>query len=961
MATGPSLTSAAAATGLKASNAMSCLRLILICALISYSWLPSAGTETERIYLSGRDKDHTVNWDFMCTTGAKSAEWTSISVPSNWDVLGFGMLNYKKDIETALDEHGLYRYKFDAPKAWVDKRVFIVFEGSMTDTTVRINGQTAGPIHQGGFYRFKYEVTDLLKLGDQNLLEVDVAKHSANESVNKAERTADYWVFGGIYRPVYLEVVPQQFIERVAINAQAVGNFTADVFVDGDTGANRIEAQIVELNGTPVSEPFAVELAGETARLTTEIKEPRQWTAETPNLYRVEFRLLRGDKVVHRTSERFGFRTVEVRQGDGIYVNGKRVVLKGVNRHSTWPDSGRCLSEEVHRLDIETIKDMNMNAVRMSHYPPDVEFLNLCDELGLYVLDELAGWHWHYDTPTGRKLAKSLVKRDVNHPCVLFWDNGNEGGFNVALDEVFREFDPQKREVLHAWEAYRFINTAHYLEYDRAKVASQGAPTRHGPTEVYQEWEDVNDPNKYIYMPTEMLHGLYDGGGGAGLADYWKLMRKSPVLGGGFMWVLFDEGIKRPDGSIDCAGNQGPDGLVGPYRQREGSFYTVKEIWSPIVVTRGNNDTLTIENRYDITNAKECKLTWQLRRMRGPHEKGAGFTVVAEDTVPVPHIPPGKDGTLALNLPDAHDADVLAVRVDDPHGRELWTWAWPLKQFAPSQILPRNGKPPMPQLTETAGGLKILSGECEFSIDKKTGLLSRVERAGKQFSFGNGPIATSGESTLKSLTHNSRDGLLSVVTIFEGALKTVSWRFNGTGAAECAYTYHAEGPRDYYGVTFDYPEKLVRGKKWLGDGPFRVWKNRCHGVSLNVWENKYNNTITGYSAWEYPEFKGCFSNVRWLQLDTKEGPITIVPDNNETFVQVLTPEFPPDELEGETKVNLPKCGIALLDAIPPVGSKFKTAATTGPKGQPNVGKGTYHGSVSFYFGELPEDSDWSHH
>ena len=536
---------------------MNSVRLILLFALMLCSCAHALSQETERVYLSGRDRDHTVDWEFMCTTGAKSGKWTTIPVPSNWDVLGFGMLNYKKDIETALDEHGLYDTSSTAPQAWADKRVFIVLEGAMTDTSVKINGQSAGPTHQGGFYRFKYEITDLVKLGDQNLLEVDVAKHSANESVNKAERTADFWVFGGIYRPVYLEVVPQQFIERVAIDAQADGKFTADVFLDAMDDADRVEARITELDGTLVGEPFAVAIERNRAQVSTQIESPRQWTAETPYLYRVEFRLMRGDEVVHRASERFGFRTIEVRQGDGIYVNGQRVVLKGVNRHSTWPDSGRCLSEEVHRLDIETMKDMNMNAVRMSHYPPDVEFLDLCDEMGLYVLDELAGWHWHYDTPTGRKLVESLVTRDVNHPCVLFWDNGNEGGFNVALDEVFRQFDPQQREVLHAWEAYRFVNTAHYLEYDRAKVASQGAPTRHGPTEVYQEWEDVNDPNKYIYMPTEMLHGLYDGGGGAGLADYWELMRKSPVLGGAFLWVLFDEGIKRPDGTIDCAGNQG--------------------------------------------------------------------------------------------------------------------------------------------------------------------------------------------------------------------------------------------------------------------------------------------------------------------------------------------------------------------------------------------------------------------
>ena len=142
------------------------------------------------------------------------------------------------------------------------------------------------------------------------------------------------------------------------------------------------------------------------ATIKAPVDSPKLWTAETPNLYRVEVRLKRGKKVLHEFTERFGFRTFEVRDSDGLYLNGQKLILKGVNRHSFWPDSGRCLSEAVHRLDITTIKEMNGNAVRMSHYPPDAEFLDLCDELGLYVLDELAGWHNAYDTDIGTKLVE---------------------------------------------------------------------------------------------------------------------------------------------------------------------------------------------------------------------------------------------------------------------------------------------------------------------------------------------------------------------------------------------------------------------------------------------------------------------------------------------------------------------------------------------------------------------------
>jgi hypothetical protein len=148
---------------------------------------------------------------------------------------------------------------------------------------------------------------------------------------------------------------------------------------------------------------------------------------------------------------------------------------------------------------------------------------------------------------------------------------------------------------------------------------------------------------------------------------------------------------------------------------------------------------------------------------------------------------------------------------------------------------------------------------------------------------------------------------------------------------------------------------LVKSKKWLGNGPYRVWQNRRPGGTLNVWENDYNNTITGYRDWVYPEFKGCFSDVRWLQLETTEGRITAVPENPEMFVQVLTPEFPPAKIQGKTAVPLPKAGLAFLDIIPPIGSKFHGPDEGGPQGALNQASGEYHGSVSFYFGAMPNN------
>ncbi len=158
-------------------------------------------------------------------------------------------------------------------------------------------------------------------------------------------------------------------------------------------------------------------------------------------------------------------------------------------------------------------------------------------------------------------------------------------------------------------------------------------------------------------MPTEFQHGLFDGGGGAGLADYWNMMSASKYLGGGFIWALLDAGIKRPDtGQIDTAGNQAPDGIVGPYRQREASFYAIKQIWSPIEVTRNSDETFLVENHYSFLNASQCRFTWQLRQFPDPDKSDLDSVVVSQGVADSPAIPPGDHGILKLNLPKTSES-----------------------------------------------------------------------------------------------------------------------------------------------------------------------------------------------------------------------------------------------------------------------------------------------------------------
>jgi len=198
------------------------VKTVLSFFFLTLTALQISAQQTEIQYLSGRGKDDGVLWDFKVSEGMKAGVWDKIPVPSNWELQGFGKYNYgfNKEINKGK-EVGVYKYRFRVPDMWNTKLVRLVFEGVMTDAEVKINGKLAGEIHQGSFYVFKYDIGKLIRPGKDNLLEVKVAKHSANKSVNAAEREGDFWIFGGIFRPVYLEALPQNHVERVSLVTQS--------------------------------------------------------------------------------------------------------------------------------------------------------------------------------------------------------------------------------------------------------------------------------------------------------------------------------------------------------------------------------------------------------------------------------------------------------------------------------------------------------------------------------------------------------------------------------------------------------------------------------------------------------------------------------------------------------------------------------------------------------------------
>ncbi|HET9571781.1 MAG TPA: glycoside hydrolase family 2 TIM barrel-domain containing protein [Bacteroidales bacterium] len=890
--------------------------LFLVCLLWLIS-LSMGAVNTEIKYLSGMDKDHTVTWDFYCTKGMNSNVWSTIQVPSQWEQQGFGAYNYGQG-DPINKEQGLYKYHFNVSKSWRGKKVQIVFEGSMTDTEVKINGKPAGPVHQGAFYQFKYDISRLLNYGAENLLEVTVSKESADSSINRAERRGDYWDFGGIFRPVYLEALPRTYIQRVAIDAKADGRFQMDVFLEGIQKEVTLEAQVQTLEGVPFGPILVVKVPknSDKATLSGSFTHPALWNPETPHLYMVSVRLNDSKKNIHEMKQRFGFRTVEVRPNDGIYVNDKKVMFKGVCRHTFWPESGRCSSKSLSIQDVNTIKEMNMNAVRMSHYPPDQHFLDVCDSLGLFVLDELAGWQAYYKTETGKRLVKQMVTRDVNHPCIVLWDNGNEGGFNKELRNEYAKYDPQQRTVIEPWSKINGTDTKHYPGYRYV--------------------ENALTKGDLIYFPTEFLHGLYDGGLGAGLDDYWKLMTSSALSAGGFLWVFADEGIMRKDwnDSIDNHKNNAPDGILGPHREKEGSFYTIREIWSPVYIeTAPLGTSISVTNRFLYTNLNQCTFKGQLKKFTNAfpsrNSQWKSFNIAAPD------IKPGENGQLLPDWPsDLHSYDVFYLTALDPSGKTLHTWSWNLS--SPEVLAQKvSVKEPLPVISnEDANYIRLTSGQTSVSFSKTNGLLSEVTVNGTMLPLDNGPVFLGDTLTFKSIRKYASGKNQVVEVLFDQSPDCfVRWTFMVGGLLQLDYQYHPTGNQDFAGITFNFPEKLVTGARLMANGPYHVWKNRLKGLVFDIFDKRYNRTITG-ETYDYPEFKGFYANFYAVEIQNKILPFRIIAASPDQYLHLFTPDKP-SHLKGGVYPPFPTGDISILNGISAIGTKFTKPEVEGPESQKN--------------------------
>ncbi|MEM1179104.1 MAG: glycoside hydrolase family 2 TIM barrel-domain containing protein [Acidobacteriota bacterium] len=933
---------------------------------------PADPPATEIRYLSGTGYGDEVRWDFKLDsrTGRRAGVWSRLPVPSQWQQEGFGSYEYGHDDRKAGDI-GHYRHRFQVPESWAGRRIELVFDGVMTDTSVQIDGQQVGPVHQGGFYRFLYDVTGFVAAGAEHQLEVSVRQKSKSWSVEAAERDADYWVFGGIYRPVWLRALPAASIDHVAVDARHGGSLLARVRTVGAPESARVRAQVLAMDGGPVAELAAVPVEsgevldadlGPDAR-STEVRgtvdDVRSWSAETPHLYRLRLELIDGADVLHRHEETIGFRTVEWRTGAdgdrGFFVNGRRVLLRGVNRHAFWPASGRTVNRALDRRDVRLMKEMQLNAVRASHYPPDVSFLEACDEMGLYVIDELAGWHDAYGTRVGRRLVREMVERDVNHPSIVLWANGNEDGWNAKLDKEFARYDPQGRLVMHPRGLLEPIDSAHY------------------PT--WQEWvhgldlddprrREGKDPDGELHIATEALHGLFDGGAGAGLEEFWGRLRSSPRGVGLFLWAFTDEAVERTDlgRALDTDGNHAPDGVLGPYREPSGSVVALQQVFSPVgLVDVDTLDSggveLTLENRFDHLNFSDVELRSSWRRHDGGETRAGG----AE---PLPSASPGERVTLTFEPPAELPAETATLHVEGvARGWTVFERVFPL---VPPRLGERDG----------LGDLRVEEGETTVTLlaGAETGLeisrdLSTVAllAEGRRISLGAprvtedaqcglpGPESSkSGESQPPAEIELLVDAAgASALVSGAGCLERYIWTVRPNGRVELAWRVLGGPAAPLLGVVLEASPEVVASMEWIGEGPSRQWGNRLHGT----W-GRYSKRAADDPGlrWAHePKFRGYHrAGLVSLGLDAGEsvgdaasegGELVLELDPDQLFFGLFAPRFPEDSKTAVAVVHSPD-GLAFLHRLPPIGSKQNGAAELSPPA-PTGDPVSYSGRVVF--------------
>lgn len=878
-------------------------------------------------------------WDFHWSPDPahKSTNYDArIPVPSCWEMQGFGVPLYsnskypfKADPPRVMGEPptnftshaqrnpvGSYRTTFSVPDDWTGRRVVLHFAGVSSAMYIHVNGHEAG-YSEDSRSPAEFDVTDLVRAGT-NSLTAEVYKYSDGSYLEDQ----DMWRFAGIFRDVFVYCTPPvsvwDFFVQTGFDADGSNGTVRLHYTLRNTTAGAAEslrirlsidgARMLDESVSSVAPGFG---AAQTSGVVT-FRQPTAWSPESPQLYDAVIELLQSNRVVEARHEKIGFCSVRIR-GQEFTVNGRSIKIKGVNRHEFDPATGWTLSRERMVQDARLMKQANINFVRTSHYPNDPRWYEICNQVGLLVLDEANvethGLSYHARVLPGDRpewqpavvdRVRRMVVRDRNNPCVAIWSLGNEAGYGnafLAMREAVREADPQLRPIHYAdmnraadmdSQTYPTIEWLH--QHVAGKAVRKG---EHG--EVALKEQHGPYPSGKPFLMNEYAHAM--GNSLGNFKDYWDVIDANPILIGGFIWEWVDQTPYKtgPDGSRHFAyggdfGDQPNDGvfcckgLVDAERVPRPHYFEARKVHQ-YVKMRAIGGLVHVRNEYAFTNLREFVADWALT------EKGR---VVRTGALKRVDIPPGEERTVDVPWepgPDRFLTVRFRLQEDTPWAEAGYVVAW--EQFdLPGAILTAGPRPVAEWHREGEYWLASSRGGAA-RVDARTGRLVSWNAGGRErlaapldLNFWRVPTDNDNGWKTTSLMGAWKDaaGRAALDSLAAGSTGLAAvWRVQGSGTtARLTYNLQDDGnlrvalhlrlgarvpelPRA--GVTFAVPPGLSN-ICWYGRGPQENYIDRKSGAAVGLHRSTIENFITPYVR---PQENANRCDVRWIEFVGADG------------------------------------------------------------------------------------------